>query len=167
MNTLSKDGDLYCKLIVEARDAGVCAEGISVVRSGDLGKMLEMYRRIIDWCLENDFPTLPTLRRLLPDLGDCGIFADREFHGETLSGRLVYVFHRCTGEVHIAADYNTCVIPMLYFANGCDITLRCSQQENKRFPPRVPLYIFGENNKVTTRDDALMRWVRYSEEVKR
>lgn len=163
MNTLSKDGGIYRTLIDEARAAGVCPEGISAVRSGDLGKMHEMYLRIIDWCLEHNFPTLPTLRRVLPELGeDCGIFVGREFHGETLSGRLVYVFHRCKGEVFIAADYDKGVIPMLYFANGCDITLRCDQQENSRFPPRVPLYVFGEDNKITTRDTALMRWIYYA-----
>jgi hypothetical protein len=40
-------------------------------------------------------------------------------------------------------DYDNMVIPMLYFANDCHMTIKCDQDNTPAI--RVPLYIFGDN----------------------
>ena len=102
---------------------------------------LALYKRIIDWCLENNSPSVDLLRQYRQDCAYNGIFIDRHFDGELLTDSPVYVFHNCSGTIHVGLNVKRRIIPMLYFANGCDMTV-VGEGPSK---VRVPLYVFGKN----------------------
>lgn len=103
---------------------------------------LALYRRGIDWCLENDSPSIDLLRLYKQDCAFSGIFIDRHFDDELLNDNQVYIFHNCTGTIRTGLNVSKRIIPMLYFANGCDMTVKVDADVE------VPLYIFGNNNVV-------------------
>lgn len=102
---------------------------------------LALYKRIIDWCLENDSPSVDLLRQYRQDCAYNGIFIDRHFDGELLNDQQAYVFHHCSGTIRTGLNLKKRLIPMLYFANGCDMTV-VGEGPSK---VRVPLYVFGKN----------------------
>ena len=55
-------------------------------------------------------------------------------------------------------DYENEIIPMLYYANTCDMQVICTQENI--VPIRVPLYIFGDN-RVESSDTDNAQYVRY------
>ena len=86
---------------------------------------------------------METLRR---DFSDCeadGIFVDKHFHGELLTSHQVYVFHNCTGTIRTGLNVERRIIPMLYFANGCNMDVKAVSDTAPKV--RVPLYVFGPN----------------------
>lgn len=132
-------------LMHEARQKGICVDGFKEMRSSDRRELIEYYLRTIDWSLERNYPSLDFIRANFPDCEDYGIFLDKTFDGDEFSGRQTYVFHNCKGRINVAMDYDNAIIPMLYFANDCDIVVGCEQTKN--IPPiRVPVTIFGESN---------------------
>lgn len=121
----------------------VCAEYAALVsRASSKVDVLALYKRGIDWCLENDSPSPALLRQYKDDCEINGIFLDREFHGETLNDSQVYVFHHCSGTIRVGLNARKRIIPMLYFANGCSMTV----EGDSPISVRVPIYIFGNNN---------------------
>lgn len=133
------DMEIKEKLMEEARRGGICADGYGRMRGYDREELIDYYVRNPDWCLERGFPSLELLRREFSDLEDRGIFVGKTFAGEELSGRQAYVFHACRGRVNVAMDYMNAVIPMLYFANGCNLRVECRQRNNPAII--VPLYV--------------------------
>jgi len=128
----------------EASASGMCQENreaLSSVKS--LQDAIRLYKKTIDWALEVGYPSFGTLQRHFSDCGEYGVFVNREFHGEVLDDQKVYVFHHCSGWVRVGLNVAKRIIPMLYFANGCDMVLRPSRQSDHDV--RVPLYVFGEN----------------------
>lgn len=149
-------------LMEDARAKGICAEGYGQMRAYDRDELIDYYLRTIDWSLECGFPSMKVLRNEFSDIEERGVFVDIQFGGETLTGKQTYVFHHCKGVVNVAMDYENAVIPMLYFANGCNMEVRCEQKNDPAI--RVPLYIFGRN-KVKAEDNANAAFVRYKKEV--
>lgn len=117
-------------------------EALEQMRSTIDGVML--YLGSIEWALGEDYPSLDELRKnFLPkELEFFGIFIDREFHGERLYGKQKYVFHNCKGTIFTGLNKEQKIIPMLYFANGCDMSVRSF--ESYPSPVRVPLYVYGD-----------------------
>lgn len=108
---------------------------------------ISLYKKTIDWALEEGYPSLSTLRR---DFSDCeanGIFVDRHFDGEVLDRQSVYVFHNCTGTIRTGLNVGMKTIPMLYFANGCDMSVKGIKGSG--LSVRVPLYVFGTDNRIS------------------
>ena len=101
-----------------------------------------LYKKTIDWALEEGYPSLPELRRFFSDCEDLGIYVDKVFHGETLKDHQVYVFHNCKGQIRTGINVEKSIIPMLYFANHCEMSVKSSGSFGQ---VRVPLYVFGEN----------------------
>lgn len=134
-------------LMKDAKTKGICLNGYSEMKDcPDIDSLIDFYIRGIDWCLENNFPTLQYLRANFSNIQDKGIFVDQKFRGKTFSNLQTYIFHNCSGTIKVAMDYKHAVIPMLYFANNCHITVTCEQPKINNVPPiRVPLYIFGDN----------------------
>lgn len=102
---------------------------------------LALYKRGIDWCLENNSPSLDLLRSYKADCAYNGIFIDKHFDGELMTDTNVYVFHNCSGTIRVGLNIQKGLIPMLYFANGCDMTI----EGDSPVLVRVPFYIFGDN----------------------
>ena len=105
---------------------------------------IRLYKQTIDWALEEDYPSLDFLRKEFGDQESQGLFVDRIFNGEVLNEHQVYVFHNCKGVIRVGLNLAKKIIPMCYFANGCDMTILGVEGE-RVFPDRVPLYIFGDN----------------------
>ena len=132
-------------LLREASAHGMCAEyrtGLGSVETKE--DAIALYKRCIDWALEEGYPALPILRSLFKDCESEGIFIDKAFHGEVLKDHQVYVFHNCTGIIRTGLNVSEQIIPMLYFANGCDMSVCSAGAEVNQV--RVPLYVFGDNN---------------------
>lgn len=125
-------------LLGEAQRAGICKDGYKRIVYSEIDRIIEFYLECPDWCMARDFPSLDLLRREFPDVQDKGIYVDQTFTGELFSGKQTYIFHNCKGTIKVAMDYDKEIIPMLYFANGCDITVSCEQENNP--PIRVPIY---------------------------
>lgn len=130
----------------DARRCGICAPGYGLMRGYDRDGLIDYYIANPDWCLERCFPSLETLRDEFSDCEDKGVFVGRTFNGETFDRLQTYIFHNCKGTIKVAMDYDNAVIPMLYFTNGCDVTVSCEQKNNP--PVRVPVYETEEWNNV-------------------
>lgn len=143
--------ELREKLIYEGRRHGICTEGMKRIMSEDKDAMVDYYIRIIDWCLENGYPDLETLRSEFSGFEEKGIYVGKTFAGEVFDKLQTYVFHDCKGTIRVDMDYKNAVIPMLYFANGCDIRVECEQ---KNIPAiKIPVYVFGNNDIIAADND--------------
>lgn len=105
---------------------------------------INLYKRTIDWALEEGYPCIQTLRRDFADCDAAGVFVGKHFDGEILDEQQVYVFHECTGTIRTGLNVDRAIIPMLYFANDCDMTVKGIPGTGHNV--RVPLYIFGDNH---------------------
>lgn len=157
-----KQSDLKELLIKEAKRKGICVDGLREMVDNVVSGMVDYYLQMIDWCLERDFPSLSVLKDSFSDCEEKGIYVCKDFEGEEFKGLQAYVFHNCKGRIRVAMDYEKAVIPMLYFANGCELEVSC-EQDNGTHPIRVPLYVFGEGEKVRVKGGA--KFVHYQMET--
>lgn len=128
----------------EASAHGMCRENRFALDSVETKEeAVSLYKKTIDWALEEGYPNFGTIQRDFSDCEDLGIFVNKEFHGELLNDQQVYVFHHCTGRIRTGLNTKERIIPMLYFANGCDMTLAPGGDQSSEV--RVPLYVFGRN----------------------
>lgn len=142
-------------LLRQARMHSMCTENLEGLRACETkAEAVALYKKTIDWALEKNYPPVNFIRNEFGDCEDQGIFIDKEFHGELLNEHQCYVFHNCRG--HIAVDINIPlkIIPMLYFANGCNISVT-RHDTSHTLPIMVPLYIFGDNTITAENDDCV------------
>lgn len=134
----------------------MCTENIDALRACETkADAIALYKKTIDWALEKNYPPVNFIRNEFGDCENLGVYIDKTFNGELLNEHQCYVFHNCRG--HITVDLNTYfkIIPMLYFANGCEMTITQSDPHCP-LPIKVPLYIFGENKIVANDDDDII-----------
>ena len=124
---------------------------------------ISLYKKTIDWALEEGYPKMETLRKYFSDCELSGIFIDKHFDGEVLDSQQVYVFHNCTGTIKTGLNVKKKLIPMLYFANGCDMKVECAERIGATAP--VPLFVFGKNS-VSGETSEDIRCVTYYHPVK-
>ena len=136
--------DWKIRLEEDARSKKICAEYTTLIdRAETKEDLVALYKRGIDWSLENDCPSLDFLRDEAKGFEYQGLFIDRHFNGELLDEHQVYIFQNCTGEIRTGLNLEKKIIPMLYFANGCD--MKVLRGGDATIPIRIPLYVFGEN----------------------
>lgn len=123
----------------EAKDKGICVDGYRDMRGFDVDELVDYYIKNPDWCLERNFPSLDLLRENFSNQQHKGIFIDEDFEDNELKDNLVYVFHNCNGRINVGLNLEKSLIPMLYFANDCDIWVHCEDSI------KIPIYIFGHN----------------------
>jgi hypothetical protein len=156
--------ELKGMLMKDAKAKGICVDGYKTMEQcSNVGELVDFYIQSIDWCLEKDYPTLQYIRDNFSDIQNKGIYVGQTFHGEKFSRLQSYVFHDCSGVINVEMDYENAIIPMLYFANNCHITVICKQKNTPAI--RVPLYIFGDNV-ITAQDDENVIFSKYQMEVK-
>ena len=132
------------RAIFETTAKNVCSEYHGLMeRCEKIEDVFDLYKRGVDWSLENDAPSLSLLRDYKEECEKNGIFIDRRFNGEVLDSQQTYIFHNCTGTIRTGLNIEKRVIPMLYFANGCNMTVEASATIDMK--TRVPLYIYGDN----------------------
>lgn len=135
----------------EASSHHMCEENRLALDSVETkAEAISLYKKTIDWALEEGYPSIPTLRRYFSDCEEYGIFVDKIFHGELLDEHQVYVFHNCRGQIRTGLNLQKQIIPMLYFANGCEMSVVGSGES-----VRVPLYVFGTNDILAEKGDGL------------
>lgn len=128
----------------QASAHGMCAEYRDALGSVETKHdAIALYKRCIDWALEEGYPSIDILRQFFSCCEDSGVFVDKHFDGEILDDQQVYVFHNCTGTVRVGLNSKKRIIPMLYFANGCNMNVRGIP--GSAMQVRVPLYVFGQN----------------------
>ena len=139
----------------EASAHHMCEENRSALDSLDSkADAIALYKKTIDWALEEGYPNINTIRSIFGDCDEYGVFVDREFHGEILNDHKVYVFHNCNGVIRTGLNVEKRIIPMFYFANGCDMEIRSAGPTGLEV--RVPLYVFGDNKVKSLRSDDLV-----------
>jgi hypothetical protein len=148
------------RLMDDARQNGICLPGYEKMRTGSMEELVDYYIENLDWGMEHRFPSLELLRREFSDIEDKGVYIGKSFNGETFAELQTYIFHNCSGTINVAMDYENAVMPMLYFANGCNITVNCEQKNNP--PIVVPIYMTEEaHNRVNPTDSDNCRFVVY------
>lgn len=105
---------------------------------------VSLYIGSAEWALGENYPTLEEIRKnfTAKELGEYGIYIDREFNGERFYGKHKYIFHNCRGTIYTGLNKELKIVPMLYFANGCDMSIR-SFQPSIVSPVRISLYVYG------------------------
>ena len=132
-------------LLRQARLHSMCTENLEGLRACETkADAVALYKKTIDWALEENYPPVNFIRNEFGDCEDLGIFVDKDFHGELLDEHQCYVFHNCRGDIKVDLNVSKAIIPMLYFANGCNISVTRADTPHT-LPIRVPLYIYGEN----------------------
>lgn len=127
-------------LLRQGKIKSMCNDNLSALRKCDAREdAIALYKKTIDWGLENNYPPLSFLRDNFANRQseDCGVYVSRKLD-VTVSSLQSYVFHDCKGVVNAEMDYDSCTIPMLYFANGCDVTVTCRQPNARAI--RIPIY---------------------------
>lgn len=138
-------------LMEDARRGGICADGYGLMRGYDRDGLIGYYIANPDWAMERGFPSLELLRREFSDIENKGVFVGKTFDGEVFDKLQTYIFHDCKGTIKVAMDYENAVIPMLYFANGCNIRVECEQKNDPAIA--VPLYIAEDSKVVGAKTD--------------
>lgn len=148
----------------EASAHHMCEENRSALDSVETtADAIKLYKRTIDWALEEGYPSIDTLRKYFAGCESEGVFIDRHFSGEILTEQKVYVFHNCTGVIRVGLNVQKRIIPMLYFANGCQMTIKPTISSSLDI--RVPLYVFGDNRIICEKSEGVV-FKTYKFEVK-
>lgn len=146
-------------LLKTGKEHNICKDGFKNVATLNKFQLVEYYKTIPDWCLERNYPNLYTLEKYFSKMNKQGLFVSCNFKGRTIKTP-INIFHNCKGTIQVAMDYDKAIIPMLYFANNCDIRICCNQQENKGMPISIPIYIFGDNN-IEAEDNEFAKYTIY------
>ncbi len=141
--------DTKMLLMRDARKLGICKEGYEDMRAkADIQSLVGYYVAHPDWCMSRAFPDLDTLRQHKDVLAENGVFVDTHFDEDNpplLNERQVYMFHHCTGTIQIGLNVDKALIPMIYFGNGCSMTILPDKSYDVEVSIYVPLYVFGGN----------------------
>ncbi|MBD5306104.1 MAG: hypothetical protein HDS14_00525 [Bacteroides sp.] len=155
-----KEEELIKLLQKITRHAGICRDGFSRMLTMNLDSLVEYYATQPDWCLERNIPTLDILSKYFSDRQSQGVYIDCHFNGETLIDRQFYILHHCTGKINTGLNVNKGIIPMIYLANDCDITIESIDTGFRHTPWIIPVYSFG-NNKIHNSGDAILLDIKY------
>lgn len=142
----------------------MCKENLDALKDcRSKSDAINLYKKTPDWALSKDFPSIEFLTTEFSNNKQDGFYVGHTFNGEILNEHLVYIFHNCKGTIRVGLNIKKGIIPMLYFANNCEMTI-CGINTNKIRPDHVPLYIFGEND-ITAENDINIIFTKYKEEV--
>lgn len=143
-------------LLRQARLSSMCTENLDALKSCETKEeAISLYKKTVDWALERDFPPLIILRKEFGNFEKLGLFVDHDFNGELLNEHQCYIFHNCRGHIKVDLNLSEKIIPMLYFANGCDMMITRFESHGP-FSIKVPLYIYGDNNIVADNNEDII-----------
>lgn len=150
--------ELKAELMKGVKNLGVCKESYSKMRGYDRDELIAMYLHLPDWCMSRNFPSLEMLRREFSDVEDKGIYIDKTFKCELFKNKPVYVFHNCKGRIFVDWNVEKANIPILYFANGCEIEVYSNDKIVVPIPARVKIIIYSEDSVITTHDGKYVKF---------
>lgn len=152
-------------LLRMARLKRMCEENREALsKCRNKAQAIALYKRTIDWALENHYPDMETLRRDFSEMDAMGVYVDKDFNGTLCIDHQVYVFHGCTGVIRVDLNIKKHIIPMIYVANGCKLDIiRTRSPFKSRI--RVPIYVFGDDNEINAVDTENVKFTIYKMEV--
>ena len=126
-------------LIERAKKQGMCRENFTALeRLSDRRSAVALYKKTVDWALENGYPGLDVIREHFNDMEQDGIYVDRDFGYDNVVSQ-VSVFHNCSGSIRTGLNVGMMVIPMLYLANGS--RLEIDGNGSTDWAVTVPVYV--------------------------
>lgn len=156
-----KKEEIKQQLIADAQAVGICSDGLAHLQDSTIDDAVGYYVQNPNWGIERNFPTLEFIAENFADCEDMGVFVNKQFKGEVLSGKQTYILHNCKGHVYVEMDYKKRIIPMLYLANGSRLSIRCNQQENKCSAIIVPIYV-DESSQVKAKDNYFAKYIKHT-----
>ena len=99
---------------------------------------MALYKKTVDWALENGYPGLDVIREHFNSMEQDGIYVDRNFKYDNVVSQ-VAVFHNCSGTIRAGLSMETMVIPMLYLANGSRLVIDGNGSTD--WAVTVPVYV--------------------------
>lgn len=126
-------------LIERAKEQGMCRENFTALeRLSDRKSAVALYKKTVDWALENGYPGLDVIRRYFNGMEQDGIYVDWNLKYDEVVSQ-VAVFHNCSGTIRTGLNVGTSVIPMLYLANGSRLVIDGNGRTD--WPVTVPVYV--------------------------
>ena len=126
-------------LIERAKKQGMCRENFTALeRLSDRRSAVALYKKTVDWALENGYPGLDVIREYFSGMEQDGIYVDRDFRYDNVVSQ-VAVFHNCSGTIRAGLNMETMVIPMLYLANGSRLVIDGNGSTD--WAVTVPVYV--------------------------
>lgn len=126
-------------LIERAKEQGMCRENFTALeRLSDKVSAVALYKKTVDWALENGYPGLDVIREHFNGMEQDGIYVDLDFKYDEVVSQ-VAVFHNCSGTIRTGLNVETAVIPMLYLANGSRLVIDGNGRTD--WAVTVPVYV--------------------------
>ena len=126
-------------LIERAKEQGMCRENFTALeRLSDKRSAVALYKKTVDWALENGYPGLDVIREHFNGMEQDGIYVDLDFKYDEVVSQ-VAVFHNCSGTIRTGLNVETAVIPMLYLANGSRLVIDGNGSTD--WAVTVPVYV--------------------------
>lgn len=126
-------------LIERAKEQGMCRENFTALeRLYDKKSAVALYKKTVDWALENGYPGLDVIRQYFNGMEQDGIYVDWNFKYDEVVSQ-VAVFHNCSGTIRTGLNVETAVIPMLYLANGSRLVIDGNGSTD--WAVTVPVYV--------------------------
>lgn len=126
-------------LIERAKEQGMCRENFTALeRLSDRRSAVALYKKTVDWALENGYPGLDVIRQYFNGMEQDGIYVDLDFKYDEVVSQ-VAVSHNCSGTIRTGLNVETAVIPMLYLANGSRLVIDGNGRTD--WPVTVPVYV--------------------------
>lgn len=98
----------------------MCVEYRKKVADAKTNKeLIDYYKTIPNWCLENKYPALEVLKEY--NGIDDGFHVDCDV--DVVADKQTYVFNNCKGIVRTKFNVDDPFFPMLYFGLGCNMEL--------------------------------------------
>lgn len=126
-------------LIERAKEQGMCRENFTALeRLSGKKSAVALYKKTVDWALENGYPGLDVIREHFNGMEQDGIYVDLDFKYDEVVSQ-VAVFHNCSGTIRTGLNVETAVIPMLYLAKGSRLVIDGNGRTD--WPVTVPVYV--------------------------
>lgn len=117
----------------------MCRENFTALeRLSDRRSAVALYKKTVDWALENGYPGMDVIRQYFNGMEPDGIYVDWNFKYDEVVSQ-VAVFHNCAGTIRTGLNVKTAVIPMLYLANGSRLVIDGNGRTD--WPVTVPVYV--------------------------
>ena len=126
-------------LIERAKKQSMCRENFTALeRLSDRRSAVALYKKTVDWALENGYPGLDVIREHFNSMEPDGIYVDRNFKYDDVVSQ-VSVFHNCSGSIRTGLNVEMMVIPTLYLANGSRLVIDGNGSTD--WAVTVPVYV--------------------------
>lgn len=135
-------------VLADAARRNICGQYTGLLqRCETLTDFLRLYRRGASWALENDVPRLDMLRQYKDERLDLhGIYIDREFDGEELWDKQVYILRNCSGTIRTGLNLDKQIVPMFYLSDGSDLKIESANGDYLSHPIIVHVWLFGDSS---------------------